>query len=75
MGQNKNYKSGFFTSEISRRDFLKNSIKGAAVIGIPLILTPSAHNILLANSGNDPEKNPTLMTLSMMFKEVVLSES
>lgn len=40
-------------THISRRDFLKNSIRGAAVIGIPLILTPTARNILLAETGDE----------------------
>ncbi len=44
---------GFFSSEISRRDFLKNSMKGAAVLGIPIILSPSARNVLLAGTGNE----------------------
>ncbi|MGD0338224.1 MAG: hypothetical protein ABSB78_05495 [Bacteroidota bacterium] len=38
-----------------------------------LFLTPSSHNILLADSGNDPQKNSTLMKPSMLFKEVMLS--
>ena len=53
MNQRHKADNGFFSSEISRRDFLKNSMKGAAVIGIPLVLSPSARNILRAGTGDD----------------------